>query len=245
MQPEVIAVAISPKPEEWRIESIPFFCYTEGWKPFGRTVVRDGKEQLAITRERIEYLAERRNKAVEQALRMHPDAAHILMIDVDYLHQVDAVTRLVHNYQKCDEPMILGATTWGVFRNGIRPKIWYYDSWSSIEARYIPLEFKPETDVLVSHFKRPLPSLMPVRSVGGCYIFPRRVWDEGVRYGVVDDLHGCEHNYLCEKSGLPIYLDFSVRMWHHVTPSPWKKRLRGSLGIRTRMRRLVRSLSAR
>ncbi len=205
--------------------------------------MRDGKEQLAITRERIEYLANRRNKAVENALRDHPNSRHILMIDSAYVSQVDAVTKLIEDYLACDAPLIMGGTTWALHKRTIRPRIAYYDYWSTIEARFIRFEFEPETDGLVGYFRRPLPNLMPVRSVGGCYIFPRSVWDRNVRYGVLDDLHGCEHNFLCEKSGLPVYLDFNVRLWREPRAYPWTKRLRVSLGIRTRIRRFKGSLN--
>ncbi len=239
---DILAVAISSKAEAWFTKEIPFYCHTEGWKPYTRTIMKDGKEQLAITRERIEYLANRRNKAVENALLEYPSSKHILMIDSAYVAQVEAVTRLIEDYLACNVPLIMGATSWVVHKKTIRRSIAYYDYWSTIEARFIPFEFDPETDGLVTYFERPLPKLMPVRSVGGCYIFPRSLWDKGVRYGVPDDLHGCEHNFLCERSGLPVYLDFNARLWREPSVYPLTKRIRVSLGARTRIRKLVSAL---
>lgn len=236
---KILAVAISSKPEEWYISDVPFYCYTKGWEAYGRTVQKSGREQLAISRERIEYLANRRNKAVEYALQRFPQSDHILMIDSSYIPQIGPVKKLLEDYVMCRESVMLGATTWSLHKRAILPKVLFYDFWSTPEARFIPYDFEPQKDNLVGQFRKPLPNLMPVRSVGGCYIFPRAIWERGVRYGVLDDLHGCEHNYLCEKSGLPVYLDFNVRLWREPKVYPWARRVRVSLGIRTRIRKMV------
>ena len=237
---KILAVAISSKPEEWHISDVPFYCHTEGWEAYGRTLVKDGREQLAILRERVEYLARRRNKAVENALQKFPQGDHILMVDSAYIPRVGPIKRLLEDYVLCKEPVVLGATTWALHKRTIMPKVLFYDFWSTPEARFIPYDFEPQKDSLVGQFGKPLPNLMPVRSVGGCYIFPRTIWERGVRYGVLDDLHGCEHNYLCEKSGLPVYLDFNVRLWREPKVYPWARRVRVSLGIRTRIRKMAR-----
>ncbi len=232
---KLVAVTISSKQENWQIADIPFFCYTRGWEPFTRFRNEQGKQTLNISRERIDYLARRRNRAVELALQQNPEATDIIMIDSYYLQQLTQIRQLVADYERCNSPLILGATTWFVDKTRIIPKTRFYDSWTTIEARFTPVDYLPVLDPLVGQFATPMPNLMPVRSVGACYIFPREIWDKGVRYGVFNDLHGCEHNYLCESGRLSVYLDFNARLWREPLSYPLRKRLRMSLAARRRL----------
>ena len=232
---KLVAVSISSKEENWQIRDIPFYCYTGEWEPFTRFRIKQGIQTLNISKERIDYLARRRNRAVELALHQNPEANDIMMIDSYYIRQLAQIRRLIADYEHCNAPLILGATTWFVDRTRIIPKTRFYDSWTSIEARFIHVDYLPVQDPLVGQYATPMPNLMPVRSVGACYIFPREIWDKGVRYGVLNDLHGCEHNYLCESARLSVYLDFNVRLWREPLSYPLGKRLRVSLAAKRRL----------
>src|SRR5207245_1965255 len=124
----ISAVCISRNPESLSIGDLPYHDHTEGWKPFGHEK----------TKERVSYLAKRRNDAVARTLAMFPETQHILMIES-------------------------------------------YD--------------RPE------------------------------------------DLHGCEHNWLCEHSGLPVFLSLNERMWREPVIYPRGKRVRMSLHLSRLFRR--------
>src|SRR5439155_1247755 len=55
-------------------------------------------------------------------------------------------------------------------------------------------------------------------------------------YYLPEDLHGCEHNWLCERSGLPVYLSLSRRLSRGPVQYPWLKRIRVSLHLRRLLR---------
>ena len=73
----ISAVCISRNPEGLSIPSLPYHNYTEGWKPY----------EHEKTKERVSYLAERRNRAVGETLALLPETKHVLMIDSYYLQQ--------------------------------------------------------------------------------------------------------------------------------------------------------------
>jgi hypothetical protein len=206
------AVCISRSQETWEIQGLPFYNYTEGWKPF----------QHEQTRERVSYLAGRRNAAVARALGLFPDTEYILMIDSYYLHQPEQVIGLLRDYVELTKSnhiggCILGASTWFYDQRRIMPRYRFYDSWTTPEGIRLNL-----TDVEHSG------GTMKVKSVGACYVYPRWVWEK-VRYDVLEDLHGCEHNWLCEHSGLPVYLSLSRRLSRGPVRYPWTKRIRVNL----------------
>lgn len=236
----LLAVSISSKQEKWPIPSVPFFCYTEEWKPFARFKVESGRTIGNLSTERIKYLADRRNKAVALGLENNPETTHIAMVDSYYVDQEPQLVQLIADYEKCEATIILGASTWQVQKRTVVSKVSFYDGWTTPEARFLLGDYSPQKDSLVRQFKTPIPNLMPVRSVGGCYIFPRKIWDNGVRYGVFNDLHGCEHNYLCESSGLLVYLDFNARLWREPFSYPLSKRMRMSLAPRQRLDKIRR-----
>ncbi len=213
------AVCISRNQETWEIKGLPFYNYTKGWKPF----------QHEQTAERVAYLAERRNTAVAKALDLFPETQHILMIDSYYLQQHEQILGLVRDYAEMtisDHPRgcILGASTWFYDLRRIRPENRFYDSWTTPEGNQLRL---------VEVERRG--GVMRVKSVGGCYVYPRWVWERN-RYNVPEDLHGCEHNWLCERSGLPVYLSLSRRLSRGPVQYPWLKRIRVSLHLRRLLR---------
>src|SRR6267143_734814 len=44
-------------------------------------------------------------------------------------------------------------------------------------------------------------------------LVPADYLGERDRYGTPEDLHGCEHNWFCEHSDIPIFLDLNVKVW--------------------------------
>ena len=215
MERNTTAVCISRHMETWDIPELSFLCFTENWRPFGHEKSKD----------RIAYLAERRNSAVTKALSTFPLTQHILMIDSYYVHQRERVRKLVKEYFELSssagfESCIVGASTWILDKTKIRPRDRFYDYWTTPEG--LNLNWK---DV------RKKGGVIQVRAVGGCYMYPRSVW-ERMSYGVPDDLHGCEHNWLCEKSALPVLLTLNVALWRDPIVYSWPRRLRSSLHLR-------------
>jgi hypothetical protein len=210
----VTAVCISRNQEHWTIPEIDFYCYTDGWRPFGHEV----------SNERVNYLATRRNKAVSGALTSFPETEHILMIDSYYLHQTSEVIKLVSHYEQIASTSgfrdcIVGASTWIFDATRVRPRTRFFDGWTTPEAMSIDLDYAKAKG-----------GLLPVRAVGACYIYPRAVW-ERVGYDVPIDLHGCEHNWLCEHSGLPVRLSLDEMLWRDPIVYSWPKRIRMSLHL--------------
>lgn len=199
---KIVAVCISKQAVQWPLDSIPFYCETEGWKPFGREK----------TRERVAYLAERRNKAAASALEKVPDSEHLLMIDSYYASQRNQIEKLLGEY---DGTCILGASTWFMDKTRIRSRARFWDSWTTPEAA--ALDYFPTMEGWIR-----------VKAVGACYVYPRSVW-KTTRYDVPEDLHGCEHNYFCENSGFPVNLSLNAKLWRDPVAYSWPKRIRCSL----------------
>jgi hypothetical protein len=210
----ISAVCISRDRESLPIEYLPFHNYVEGWKPFGHEK----------TIERVSYLAERRNIAVEETLAQFPETEHILMIDSYYLLQPEQIKKLIREYielslARSEQGCFLGASTWIYDKTRIRSRYRFYDGWTTPEAMGLSLRKVERQGGRIA-----------VKAVGGCYLFPVRVWQK-IRYGVPADLHGCEHNWLCEQSGLPVFLSLNVRLWREPTVYGRVKRLRMSLHL--------------
>jgi hypothetical protein len=210
----VTAVCISRQTETWEDPELPFLCFTEDWKPFGHEKSKD----------RVAYLAERRNKAVAKALSTFPSTQHILMIDSYYVHQSESIRRLVEEYSEVSsrpkfQNCIVGAGTWIVDKTRMKTRTRFYDNWTTPEG--IGLDWNKA---------RQQGGSIQVRAVGGCYLYPRFVW-ERTPYGVPDDLHGCEHNWLCENSSLPVLLTLNVTFWREPVVYSWPKRFRSSLHL--------------
>ena len=219
------AVCISTKEEHWQLE-IPFFCLSEPGPSWGR--VKDPK--------RIDYLADKQNRALERAMNEFPETTHVIWTDSYYLDQTNAIQRLVVDYGTVSAihgETILGGAILCRDRTRIRYKVNYYDTWST-----------PEMDG--KHFQSDFSDLHKgpeqVSSVGGVYIFPRTVW-ENHHYQRPEPFpeSGCQHNYLCRESRLPILLDWNALFWRNVSYSVLK-RLRCSIGdYRRRMSQASKS----
>ena len=210
---------------------IPHFWYTDGWKPY---------PPMTISLDRIVYLASRRNEAVKLAIDAHPDSTDILMLDSHYANQTSSIKRLTDDYLSiADREVVLGGATWGRVRVRASHVLFgaskrWYDSWAVPDCRFIPYGWSPSKDAMVSKFKLPLPNLYRVSSAGGAYVYPRWLFEK-VGYHAIEDLHGCEHNYLCEMSGLPTYVDFNAPFWRYLTypvlkcfrvsAGAWKRRM--------------------
>ncbi len=218
MRSNITAVCISREPESWHIPSIPYYCYTAGWEPYGRDK----------TKERVAYLARRRNQALALALESYPDTEHVLMIDSYYLGQTRSIANLLDEYDQCDG--ILGASTWIVDKTRIRAKNRFFDNWTTPECAEVLLPrayvTRPSQYLKEYHSKNGWTS---VRAVGACYLYPLSVWKKnGYK---VPSTGGCEHNYLCEMSGLPVWLSLNVGFWREPSAYTWTKRIRCSLHL--------------
>lgn len=221
---QLTAVCISTKEEHWELD-IPFFCLSEPGPSWGR--VKDPK--------RIDYLADKQNRALEKALTHFPETTHILWIDSYYLGQTDAIHKLVNDFEplsRAQGNLILGGAILCHNRTKVRYRISYYDTWSTpeLDGKY----FQVDLSDLHEGFEK-------VSSVGGVYICPRAVW-ELHRYQRPEPFpeSGCQHNYLCRESGLPIFLDWNALFWRNVSYSTLK-RLRCSIGdYRRRMAQVLK-----
>jgi len=202
----ISGVCISQIPAKWNLP-IPLLVHTQGWRHTEREVLHS----------RIDYLAERRNQAVTQLLKEYPETTHVLMIDSYYLPQEQETKTLLLDYRKTDGSMILGGAVWARLRlrisHLVQRRKQFYDQWAVPGARWMPYGWRPENDWLADRFRVPVKGFYRLNSVGGAYLFPRILWDNGLRYKCPDDLHGCEHNYFCEHSNLPVYLDLNVHYW--------------------------------
>src|SRR5690349_17714245 len=105
MKRNIVAVCISGKQEKWSISEIPFYCHTEGFNEFPHY-------PPVKTRERIEYVATRRNTAHKRALELNPNAEHFLSIDSYYLAEIEEIRCLLKEYSEYEGECILGATNW-------------------------------------------------------------------------------------------------------------------------------------
>lgn len=175
------------------------------------------------SRERVEYLADLRNQATAEALKLYPDTEHILSIESFYLKQVDAIRRLIELY---DGRSIIGASTWYWDRSRILRTARFYDTWST-----------PGSEKMKFHHFGPK-GILRVESVGSCLIFPRRLWElHGFAVPEPFPEAGCHYNYLCEKSDLPVWLSLDVKLWRDRSTNPdipeysWLKRIRCSLHL--------------
>ena len=256
----LLAVTISRRQEEWLIPRIPWFCFSadesapdltaKDWASLRSNCARDP----VSWRRYITYLAAKRNRAVELALSKHPETTNVILCDSYYLHQTAPLEKLIADYTRASaiRPLILGGAIWGYITPRVRVsdflrehKAEWYDKsvpemWSAEHG------WNPESEhgwssgaYLIAHapvgpaFDAPIRNLFKVSSVGGISIWPRRVWDEGTRFGVFEDLpHGCEFNYFFEKASLPKYIDFNAPFWRESTPSyRFVKALRCSLHL--------------
>ncbi len=201
-----------------------FYIHTENWHDVDLPEVH--------IRDRIQYRANRRNEAVQIGLEKFPDAMRIMMVDSYYLGSLRALKALIKRHDNAPYTT-LGPVIWGSVRTNLSELFYkremFYDGWSTPELRWCPFGWRPDKDVLVSQEQVPMKGLYQVSSIGGCYIFPRKIWDNGARYGVPFGVHGCEHNYFHQQYSWPKYVDFEVELFR-LKSYPFVKLFKVSLG---------------
>lgn len=200
---EISAYTISEKPSPWHTYEIHRINLVDGKQPDSHK-----------PRDYIQYLADKRNRAVTKLLETFPATTDILCCDSHYCLTGIGIDRLIADYRKIGGNCFLSGAVWGYTRTRIgeilKPSNGWFDKWGVPELRFASRGWNPSKDPLVSQFPVPLKGLYRVHSVTGIHVFPRTVWENGLRYRVMDDLHVCEHGALCEDSGLPAYVDFNT-----------------------------------
>jgi hypothetical protein len=180
MAENITAVCISRKAEHWKVPAIPFYCYTKGWKPI---VHHDNKD---ITR--LEYITERYNAAIREGLSLYPETSHILVIDSYYLNFASEIKELLRSYEdRGAASEAMGASIWYWDRSHVRSCIRYYDTASAIKMRQRKWSKTKE-----------LPNgLMRVSGVGGCWILPRKTWEQSAGFVIrdVDPVAGSSRSF--------------------------------------------------
>lgn len=213
----IIAVCISRKLEQWQVPEIPFFCYTEGYKQYQSF-------PPLKTVERIKYLADRRNKANENALKLNRDAKYFFSVDSYYLTRTHEIRWLIEEYKLRSEDIVLGGAPWFNDTSVWPSKRKFWDTWATPELAIVPVG---QTGWL------------RVRGCGGFTIYPRWLWEErgfGVPYPFPES--GNEVNYLCANSKVPSFVSLNVKPKRE-TPKellakPFGHRLRTRLALGTR-----------
>ncbi len=210
------AVTISDKPVKWSLE-IPHITYTGGYKPI--FLIGESKSI-----ERVEYLAKRRNAAVQELLNCFPSTTHILMIDSHYCNQLDEIYRLVADHYDSDwDTTILGGSTWFHSQMWPHKRIIFWDSWTTPEGLSHHINDGQWKDR--AHHG----GYLKVKAVGGAMIFPRKAW-ESTKFDTSQWPNGSECNGFCINSGLNVYLDFYSKFFH---PDPPQHSLPKTLKLKT------------
>src|ERR1700747_658656 len=123
----------------------------------------------------VNALAKKRNTAVERLLQQYPDLTHILCCDSYYVTQLQSLETLI-SYAQLLPNTIIGGATWGIRRMRLRDVFWerlqWYDRWGVPELHnYKFSRHGHRTD------------LIRTKTVPGIHVFPRWLWDKGLRYG--------------------------------------------------------------
>ena len=234
---QLTVVTTSPKYLELK-GSYNYFCYTKSW-----TAKYQGVYKRDKSRERVEYMAQLKNNAIDEALSEFGNTEYIVVIEAYYVSQ-PGLRRLIEDYFQHGywRDSILGASTWFYDRSRIVRRTAFYDGWSCPEYRDYQSLRPPSL----------IAGIVRVSSVGSCIIFPRNVWTKGTRFEVPHDFpEGCHYNHFCRASGMPVYLDMNAKLWQTSKNNPdipdnrpWKKRLQTSLGVRKRMKRYMSTHSS-
>src|SRR5712692_6725186 len=155
---QVTALSISKEKRESPFHSIDYYCHTEGYEYFSHY-------PRLKTVERIEYLARRRNQAVEKALSLFPQTTHIFMIDTYYLDQTKQMIALIEEYKQYKDS-ILGASTWYIDPSKILKHKWYWDTWTNPEFLHKGPDYYPLPVEGIPH------GWQATNGAGGFCIFP-------------------------------------------------------------------------
>lgn len=184
-----LGVTISTKQETWAIPNIPFYCQVGPKQGFPHSE----------NRLRVEFLTKQRNEAMRMALALHPETTHIVNIESNYLRQENSIRQLIETYEQFDDNIILGAATWAKMQDRMFTYYQFYDGWATPELYYLRYRFR-----------RPR-GLVQVSSVGSCLIFPSVTWLKH-GFGIPEPFPraGIYYNWLCERSQLPVLLDFDI-----------------------------------
>ena len=189
------AVTINKDPVEWNLEGIPHITYTAGYE--AKWLLGESKSV-----HRIEYLARRRNGAVEQLYRTFPDTTHVLMVDSHYVSQVEPTNRLVRDYSATDKNGIVGGSSWCHSQYWPHRKIVFWDTWTTPEG--MGYSYRDE-------------GLFQVRAVGGAMIFPFEAWRTS-KFDTSRFPKGTEINGFCENSRRPVFVDLYAKFLHPDPP---------------------------
>src|SRR5437867_1389213 len=158
-------------------------------------------------------LGRKRNLAVSTVLEKYPDASHVLMCDTYYVHQTEGLKQLIREYEKTDKNIILGGAVWGKIRARAT------DLYKINYVRWFDESALPELRLV--QYKTSFEGLVPSTGVPGVFIFPRFLWDIGVRFGqyrLLDrnewhHMQGCELNYFCNRAPALKMIDFNAKFY--------------------------------
>src|SRR5437867_1109229 len=175
----------------------------------------------------VNALVVKRNNAVQRLLEQYPDLTHIMCCDSYYVNQIHALQNLIYDSETVPNA-ILGGATWGIrrmrFKDIFRETLQWYDRWGVPElAGYKYSRHGHRTD------------LMRTETVPGIHIFPRWLWDKGLRYERLGN--STEPAALCAKArvlGVDSYVDFNARFYREGLYSRWKC-FKCSFGVRSRI----------
>ncbi len=222
----ITAVCISKERHSFGMD-IPFVCYTQEYEPI---TTHDNNDMNRIT-----YLTKRYNNAIGRALDDYPNTRDLLVIDHYYLGFYAEIEQLIRDYLMLDHA-ILGASIWYWARKRIRPWIAYYDTLSVPELfgkRWSRIESLPT-------------EIMAVTGVGGCWIFPRVIWERTDGFTIPSPPQAGGSRCL-ETTGYRVLLDCKRRLWrtHETNPGipedPMMLRvLNSAKGAERKLLRLVR-----
>ncbi len=213
----VTAVTVGKESASWDLD-IPLFSYTN-------PIIVPPRTTQEKDRSRIQVLSSMKNEANDLALEKYPYTKYLLQIESYYLGQKRAIVRLLKDYNRF-RGSVMGGATWYWRKVRIVKRAYWYDTWSC-----------PELSSLAFRFARPR-GIRQVSSIGSIVIFPREVWDRGVRFGVPEPFPkaGCYYNYLCKECGLDVLANLNAAFWRDKTTNPdipeypLVKRIRCSVG---------------
>jgi len=222
----ITAVCISRKEENWQVPEVPFYCHTEGYIDFPHY-------PPLKTRDRILYLAARRNDAHKRALELHPETEHFASIDSYYAKYPQAIRGLIGEYRSFSDDCILGVSNWYWDHSKIPMKVRYWDTWATPEMKNRRYNYYPVHEGLPKGWER-------VGACGGFAIYPRWVWEKR-GYGIPEPFPeaGNEVNYLCQCPGIKSYLTLNVKVFREtpeeVVHRSLLKKIQTTIGLRTRL----------
>lgn len=217
------AVCASREQIRWQVKEIPCIVNTKILQNYPRD----------MSRERVQYNADRRNETHRIALETYPDTTHFLSIDSYYCDQPRPIRDLVRQYSRLPPGYILGASNWYIDRSVWPAKKRFWDSWTTPEMKEAGFSKK---------------GIERVRGVGGIVIYPVNVWKERP-YAIPANFpkSGCEMNHLCQHDPF-VLLSFDVKFLHP-TPNqlfkPFNHRLRTRLAIASRLGNMLYSWEKR